>query len=122
MDQVKRRTIKTPVGDLVLDRASLMHVLDGPGHREQFSNLIIPTLSNPFEIWGVDYGDHIRQRYIGLFRRSRRQRPVLSILRENTDGSLRFITWIPKDLGALNKERIGTLLWGGNESAGGAAE
>jgi len=67
-------------------------------------------LTEPFEVWAVDYGDHMRLRYLGLFQ-DNKGRPMIAVARENTDGSFWIWTLTQKDLRGLNNQREGVLLW-----------
>jgi hypothetical protein len=105
-----RRRVATPVGDVLVTKPTIEYVVRQGGAREQYANFIVPTLENPFEIWAVDYGDHIRMRYLALFR-SDKDEPVLGVVRENADGSILW-NFMRKNLADMNVQRLGMMLWG----------
>ena len=76
--------------------------------RERYANFIIPTLEDPFEIWGVDYADGVRNRYIGIFKGGR---DLMVVLRVNLDGSLMW-NIMQSTPQKMNSHRMGRLLHG----------
>lgn len=71
-------------------------------------DLLLPTLRDPFEVWGVKYADGVRNRYIGLFRGAR---DFMVVLRVNLDGSLMW-NIMHADSRKMNAHRIGALRYG----------
>lgn len=107
------RWVDTP-GDLdrvPITMESLRHIAEGPGDRARFSNLILPTLTNPAEVWDVPYQDGtVRRRFMALFGSTDRSRAGLGVVRINRDGSL-FWTWVQKNLRDMNSQREGVIRW-----------
>lgn len=103
------RAIATPVETAVLRIEWLAHLVEKEADaRERYANFILPTLREPFEVWGVDYPDGIRNRYIGLFRGAR---DFMVVLRVNLDGSLMW-NIMHADSRKMNAHRIGELRYG----------
>ncbi|MBF0192096.1 MAG: minor capsid protein [Magnetococcales bacterium] len=103
------RVIETPVNPVVIRAEWLPHlVAKREQSREIFANYIIPTLSDPYEVWLAAYEDGYRKHYLGLFQD---ERDLLMVVRENLDGSLLWNA-IRMRAEALNKRRVGNLLWG----------
>lgn len=65
------RLVRTPVEVARLSYGDLPHLVAKGEARERYANFIVPTLRDPFEIWGVDYADGVRNRYIGVFKGGR---------------------------------------------------
>lgn len=109
-EEVPLRVIKTPIESALILLDKIPHMVEKEADaRERYANFIIPTLEDPFEIWGVKYNDGaVRNRYIGLFRGLR---DLLVAVRVNADGS---ILWnvMQSDSKSLNKTRIGVLMHG----------
>ena len=102
------RVIDTPVDPVAIRAEFLPHmVAKREQSREIFANYVIPTLENPYEIWLTAYADGLRKRYIGLFQD---QRDMLSVVRENQDGSLLWNVIRMRDVD-LNRQRTGGLIW-----------
>lgn len=102
------RVISTPVDQVAIRAEFLPHLLAKREHRREVTaNYIIPTLESPYEIWLTSYEDGLRKRYIGLFQD---QRDLLSVVRENRDGSLLWNVIRMRDA-ELNKQRTGNLIW-----------
>ncbi|GAB0056721.1 hypothetical protein SIID45300_01032 [Candidatus Magnetaquicoccaceae bacterium FCR-1] len=102
------RVINTPVDPVVIRAEWLPHLVAKRDQtRERYAQYIVPTLENPFEVWLTAYEDGYRRRFIGLFRD---QRDLLSVVRENRDGSVLWNIIRMKDT-ELNKQRTGELIW-----------
>jgi len=101
--------IESPVDQVLITRDTLRYIASREGNREQWANFLLPTLTQPFEVWAVDYGDEIRKRYLALFR-DQSAIPILSVIRENADGSLLY-NFIRKELAGMNNQRQGLLMW-----------
>jgi SPP1 gp7 family putative phage head morphogenesis protein len=102
------RMINTPVDPVAIRAEFLPHLMaKREQSREIFANYVVPTLESPYEIWLTAYEDGLRKRYIGLFQD---QRDLLSVVRENQDGSLLWNVIRMKDRD-LNRQRQGNLIW-----------
>ena len=103
------RAVRTPVETALLRYDSLPHLVEKEADaRERYANFILPTLQDPYEIWGVKYADGTRNRYIGLFKG---ERDFMVVLRVNLDGSLMWnVMHAPAK--KMNGHRIGGLLYG----------
>lgn len=101
------RLVQTPVGNVAILDQLLAHVVDKRiDGRERFGRFIIPTLSNPDEVWSTVYDDDTtRRRFIKLF--SGAKYDILVIVRELADGS---VLWnvINRDRKGMNALRVGT--------------
>ncbi len=103
------RIIETPKEQVILRAELIPHLVENRlDMRERYANFIIPTLTNPYEIYLTEYKDGFRERYIGLFTGKNN---LLVIVRLNKDGSLLWNVMQGNDR-SMNKQRIGTLLYG----------
>jgi len=101
--------VQTPVETALLRPDLLAHMVEKEADaRERYANFILPTLRDPFEVWGVEYADGIRNRYIGLFRGAR---DFMVVLRVNLDGSLMWNV-MQATTEKMNAHRIGMLRYG----------
>lgn len=102
-------SVVTPREIAIIRYDSLYHLVEKETDaRERYANFILPTLTDPFEIWGVDYSDGVRNRYIGLFKGTR---DFMTVLRVNLDGSLMWnVMQATPD--KMNGHRIGKLIYG----------
>lgn len=101
--------VSTPVETAILRLELLAHMVEKDADaRERYANFILPTLRDPFEVWGVEYADGIRNRYIGLFKGAR---DFMVVLRVNLDGSLMWNV-MQADSKTMNKHRIGEPRYG----------
>lgn len=101
------RSIETPVGHEVVDYAWLYHMVEkSDAARERYANFILPTLTQPYEVWMSEYEDGLRRRYIGLFKEA----GMLAIVRVNLDGSLLWNVMKAKNA-YLNSQRDGVLIY-----------
>lgn len=107
-DATPSRVVPTPVDDVVLRGDLLAHIVaDRQSARERYADFILPTLTDPFEIWLTRYEDGYRKRYIGLFTG---RNDLLVVVRENRDGSLMWNV-MQRDDRKMNGMREGGLLW-----------
>ncbi len=101
--------IATPKETALIRLDAISHLVEKESDaRERYANFILPTLTDPYEIWGVDYTDGVRNRYIGLFNG---KRDFMTVLRINQDGSLMW-NIMQASAKAMNSHRIGDLLHG----------
>ena len=118
-DAKPRRRVRTPVENVLLQQGTLDHIVGKfDAHRERYANRILPTLTDPDEIWLTEYDDGThRKRYIKLFRGPVRH--SLSVVSETPEGQILY-NFIPT-LGnqSINNQRIGALLYTGGEREGG---
>ena len=105
-------TIKTPVESVLLQDASLFHVIEKRGEaRERYANFVLPTLTRPTEVWATAYDDgSLRHRYIKLFSGSKND--LLVIVRVDPDGSI-FWNMMQRERKRINDQRVGERIWGG---------
>lgn len=102
------RVVQTPVDQASIRFEHLRHVVEKRGDaRERYARFVLPTLTEPYEVWLTRYEDGYRKRYIGLFRG---RRDLALIVREGRDGSLMWNA-IPVDDRRLNAFREGALLY-----------
>lgn len=96
-------------GDLVIiHRDRLRYPLKSRAEaRERYANFILPTLSDPYEIWLTDYDDGVRKHYVGAFTRHRN---VLVVVRPGSGGNLLW-NFMQADDRRMNGHRLGTLLY-----------
>ena len=124
-----RRKVKTPDGldDVIIRKDKLPHIVEeGKGNRERYANHILPTLTDPLEVWlteGERYtatGEKkrvFRRRFIALFG-DNKDKQGLAVVEEDKDGSLLW-TFVPKSLKKrsgrddlyLDRQRTGFLLY-----------
>ncbi len=103
------RRVNTPLEPVIIHRQYIRHILMKRSHRrERFINWIIPTLTDPNEIWLTEYKNGFRCHFIKLFKDKKN---MLVIARENLDGSL-FWNAIPASrIGYIDGRREGRLLY-----------
>jgi len=104
------RLVQTAVGTVtILDRL-LTHVVEKrPDSRERFARFILPTLTQPDEVWSTVYEDDTtRRRFIKLFAGSKYD--ILVIVTEQADGS---VLWnvMNRERDGMNALRKGTLVF-----------
>lgn len=104
------RLVDTPVGQVLLRADYIDHVTAKEADaRERFAHYILPTLTDPYEVWLTMFDDgRPRLRYIGLYRASRYD--VLVVARVNADGSI-FWNLMHAQARSLNRQRKGKRLW-----------
>ena len=102
------RRVNTLLEPVVIHRRHIDHILiKRDQQREKFINWIIPTLTEPNEIWLTEYDDGFRRHFIKLFKGKKN---MLVIARENKDGSL-FWNAIPAKSKYIDRRRVGRLLY-----------
>ncbi|MBF0424324.1 MAG: hypothetical protein HQL66_00685 [Magnetococcales bacterium] len=103
------RVIKTPVEMVAVQLDLLGHIVEKRvDAREQYSQYLLPTLMDPYEVWLTEYENGLRTRYIGIFQD---MRDFLVVVRVNKDGSL-FWNLVRSNQKYLNQQRVGTLMFG----------
>ena len=111
LDNKNHKSITTPLEPVFMNKYQLAHVvLRRDAARERYAGFILPTLTNPSEIWLSPYKDGFRRRFIKLFETEFPKKGVLVIARENKDGNL-FWNAIPSDNKYLDNQRTGILLY-----------
>jgi SPP1 gp7 family putative phage head morphogenesis protein len=104
-----RRTITTPVGEVVIDDAWLRHIVEKrEAARERYANWIVPALEQPTEVWLSPYGEgENRKRFIKLFAEGGKDMLVVVSLSKND------VVWnaIPMPTRSMDNQRNGELLW-----------
>lgn len=102
-----QRIITTPIEDLAVRRELLVHMVEKRDNaRERYGNFVLPTLTDPFEVWLTAYPDGYRRRYVGLFQGVK---DLLVVVRVNQDGSLMW-NILDADDRLMNRHRAGALL------------
>lgn len=110
-----RRYVKTPVDTVLIDREITAHVVEKEQDaRERYADYILPTLTDPNEVWITAYanGEKIeyRKRYIKAFKGNKKNRGGLAVAAVRPDGSLLW-NFIPTDPSGLDRNREGELLY-----------
>ena len=117
MGDTSWRLVPTPVGDVVVRRKAAGYIAGKTG-RGRYANRILPTLTDPDEVWRVAFDDGtFRTRYIKLY-----DDPgaggSLCIVSKLPNGQEVFINYIPmSDLpgddadARIDIQRIGSLLF-----------
>ena len=117
LDDTSWRSVPTPVGDVTVRRKAAGYIAGKTG-RGRYANRILPTLTEPDEVWRVAFDDGtFRTRYIKLY-----DDPgtggSLCIVSKLPDGQEAFINYIPmNDLpeddadACIDVQRIGSLLF-----------
>lgn len=104
----KVRVVATPVEEVAIDADLLPHMVEKRTEaREQYANYIIPTLTDPYEIWLTRYRDGWRRQYIGLFEE---KNDLACVVRINRDGSLLWNIMQTEDR-RMNNHRVGIPVW-----------
>mgnify|MGYP005962481721 CR=1 FL=1 len=106
----RQRIVETPMGSRVIRRELLAHMVEKrPDARERFANYVLPTLTQPFEVWLKQHEDGtLRENYIGLFRETKYS--LLVVVRINRDGSLVWNIMQREDK-KMDKHREGMLVY-----------
>lgn len=103
----KEIIVKTPMEQVLIDEELLRHFIESDG-RERYANFIVPTLTNPLEIWYTRFDDgKIRPQYIALFDAPK---AILVSVIVKRDGSL-FWNAMESDFRRMNKSRVGEWVW-----------
>lgn len=116
----KTNTIKTPITDILIDKASIEHIiLDHPRKdaREQYANFIKLTLQEPDEIWAIkerdkDVESYYKKRYnyIKLFKSKKDN--ILVVVKLLRDFRFKLVTFLKtKDFKYIDKQRAGVLMY-----------
>lgn len=103
------RVVNTPVEQVALRYEWLPHLVENElDARERYAAYLIPTLTEPLEVWLTRYRDGgYRKRYIGLFTG---RNDMMVVVRENIDGSLMWNFMHARDQ-EMNAHRAGALLY-----------
>ncbi len=112
-EETPRRFVETPVERVLLDLDRTAHITEKfDDHRERFANHILPTLSEPNEVWMAYYDDGtFRKRYLKVFEsKGEKRRGGLSVAVETPDGQLLY-NFIPMGYRGINRNREGSLLY-----------
>ena len=103
------RLVKTPHKPVIIDRRCLRHIfMKRDQQREKFINWIIPTLTDPNEIWLTEYDDGFRRQFYKFFKG---EKNMLVIARENKDGSFLWKVIPTSKINYIDKRRKGRLLY-----------
>ena len=103
------RLVKTPYEPVIIDRRCLRHIfMKRDQQREKFINWIIPTLTDPNEIWLTEYEDGFRRHFIKFFKGKKN---MLVIARENKDGSFLWNAIPTSRIDYIDGRRKGRLLY-----------
>ena len=109
-----RRQVVTPDGldDVIIRKDKLPHIVEeGKGNRERYANHILPTLTDPLEVWLAETerltptGEKqriFRRRFIALFGDNNKGKQGLALVEERKDGSLLW-TFVPSNFVPSNK-------------------
>lgn len=105
------RSITTPMGQRTIWRDKLAHMVEKEADgRERYANYVLPTLTQPYEVWLKEHTDgRLRENYVGIYQEGRNA--LLVVVRINRDGSLlwNMMQRPPKDMDRL---REGWLVYG----------
>lgn len=110
------RLVETPIDTVPIQYSLLSHMVEKRSDaRERYAAYVLPTLTQPFEVWATRYDDgSLRRRYIGAFKGDKN---LLSIVRVNGDGSV-FWNYMQANDKRLNQLRVGQLLWSKGKPGG----
>lgn len=99
------RMVSTPLGRRTIWRDKLAHMVEKEADaRERYANYVLPTLTQPHEVWLKQHADgNLRENYVGLFREG--GNALLAVVRINRDGSLlwNIIQRTPKKMDSLRE-------------------
>ncbi len=116
LDNKEKIIIKTPITKVLIDEQMIKHIVkDNKDNRERFANFILPTLTDPDEIWAVkeksknDKYFKKRYRFIKFFKTKKDN--AIVIVRLLRDGSLAWTFFKSKDLKYFDKQRVGILMY-----------
>ena len=112
-DSTPRRSVRTPVEEVLLDRGKVAHITEKRrDRRERYANRILPTLTEPSEVWMTWYDNgEYRKRYLKLFEGAGKAGKGGFAVVEETPGGGLLYTFIPKPRAGLNRQREGVLLY-----------
>jgi hypothetical protein len=104
----KSVSVTTPIGTVIIIDDLIPHIVEKrEDARERYANFIIPTLTNPLEIWKVEYDDgSFRYRFVKLFDS---KYEIMIIANVRYDG---VILWniMQRETKNMNKLRVGELI------------
>ena len=115
-DRPRRRT-PTPVGDALLDRSMVVHITakyDTEGDsRYRYANRLVPTLTDPDEVWLTLYDNgEYRRRYLKLYRDPRNNNRNSMVVVEETSGVRLLYNHLPTANDRyIDRQRVGELEW-----------
>jgi|SRR3990167_5766796 hypothetical protein len=101
---IDRTAMTTPVGIVTVIRDKLVHIVEKrPDARERYVNYAIDTLTDPFEVWRVEYdnGGH-RLAFIGAYEGKRQ----MLVIVETIGGDVLW-NFMHSDAKSLNRHRHG---------------
>lgn len=103
-------SIDTPAGAVVIRDASLVHVVEKRlDRRERYASMVLPTLTDPTEVWATSYDDgSYRHRYVKLFKGSKYD--LLVVVMVEPEGNLMW-NMIPAERKRLNDLRVGVPIY-----------
>lgn len=103
-------SVDTPAGTVAIRDASLAHVVEKRlDRRERYAAMVLPTLTEPTEVWATTYDDgSYRHRYIKLFRGTKYD--VLVVVMVQPDGSI-FWNMLQGERKRLNDMRVGVPIY-----------
>jgi hypothetical protein len=109
----KERIVDTRGGKVLITKKLLGHTVEKrTDKRERFANYVIPTLTDPYEIYLTKYADGSRRmQYIGLFSDKEGKKTTFLTITLMRDGN---ILWnaIPARKKYINQARKGWLIYG----------
>ena len=104
-----RRRVRTPVDEVLLSRRAVRYWA-GKQDRERYANRILPTLTEPDEVWMPYFDDGtFRARYVRFYDDARAG-GALSVVTESPDGQL-LANSIPMSDTNIDVQRVGVLLF-----------
>lgn len=112
VEGVDETTLKTCIGDIIVARKNLEHIVEKRAEaRERYANHALTTVLTPFEVWLTEYNNNAgtterRYVFISLFNSKRQIMVVVSFWEQN-------ILWnlMHSDKKNLNKHRHGELIY-----------
>ncbi len=99
--------VKTPVGNVLIEENGLRHI--SKANREQYAKFIIPTLTEPNEVYQTKYSDKKKRYHFFKFFKIK-NKAAFSVVRINRDGSIFVTFFIPDSLKYIDERRVGILL------------
>ncbi len=99
-------SVDTPAGAVVIRDASLVHVVEKRlDQRERYASMVLPTLTDPTEVWATRYDDgSYRHRYIKIFKGAKAD--LLVVVMVQPDGNI-FWNMMQRDRRRMNEMRLG---------------